>query len=225
MVAGSTSRFTVRQRSVRAGVKSISIRQAALDIACGSSGRFIGTLLKHGFQPKGMNISREMVHSAKPLHPDITFYVDDIFSMPYCRRTLRVDQTEQERGGERAERHGRPRRSETSSPPALLRVVSHTAKSLRRSVTLQKEHLMNSERQKMRTGELYDPLDLELVAARERARDLCQSLHATREAQHEERERILHELFGMGGDTVLMQPPFFCDYGSNIELGKRVSST
>ena len=23
----------------------------------------------------------------------------------------------------------------------------------------------------------------------------------------------------MGGDTVLMQPPFFCDYGTNIELG------
>ena len=26
----------------------------------------------------------------------------------------------------------------------------------------------------------------------------------------------------MGGDTVLMQPPFFCDYGTNIELGERV---
>ena len=25
-----------------------------------------------------------------------------------------------------------------------------------------------------------------------------------------------------GGDTVWMQPPFFCDYGSNIELGERV---
>ncbi|HSE89447.1 MAG TPA: sugar O-acetyltransferase, partial [Candidatus Binatia bacterium] len=25
-----------------------------------------------------------------------------------------------------------------------------------------------------------------------------------------------------GGDTVWMQPPFYCDYGANIELGKRV---
>ena len=33
---------------------------------------------------------------------------------------------------------------------------------------------------------------------------------------------ILPELFGSGGDTVWMQPPFFCDYGSNIELGERV---
>ena len=81
---------------------------------------------------------------------------------------------------------------------------------------------MNSERQKMLRGELYNPFDPELVAARARARDLCQSLNATREAQQEERRRILQELFGVGGDTVWMQPPFFCDYGAHIELGERV---
>jgi maltose O-acetyltransferase len=81
---------------------------------------------------------------------------------------------------------------------------------------------MNTERQKMLAGELYDPLDPELVAARQRARDLCQALNATREAEQEGRRRVLRELFGMGGDSVWMQPPFFCDYGSNIELGERV---
>ena len=81
---------------------------------------------------------------------------------------------------------------------------------------------MSSEREKMLAGEMYDPLDPELVAARERARDLCQTLNATREGQYEERRRILRDLFGRGGDTVWMQPPFFCDYGSNIELGERV---
>jgi maltose O-acetyltransferase len=81
---------------------------------------------------------------------------------------------------------------------------------------------MKSERQKMLAGELYDPLDPELVAGRERARDLCQALNATREAEQAERRRILRELFGAGGDSVWMQPPFFCDYGSNIELGERV---
>ena len=74
----------------------------------------------------------------------------------------------------------------------------------------------------MLAGELYDPLDAELVAGRERARDLCQALNATREAQQEERRRILVTLFGRGGDSVWMQPPFFCDYGANIELGERV---
>jgi maltose O-acetyltransferase len=81
---------------------------------------------------------------------------------------------------------------------------------------------MKSERQKMLDGELYDPLDPELVAGRERARDLCQALNATREAQQEERRRILRDLFGAGGESVWMQPPFFCDYGFNIELGERV---
>jgi maltose O-acetyltransferase len=81
---------------------------------------------------------------------------------------------------------------------------------------------MKTEREKMLAGELYDPFDSALVAARARARDLCQDLNATREAQHEERRRILGALFGTGGDTVWMQPPFFCDYGSNIELGERV---
>ena len=81
---------------------------------------------------------------------------------------------------------------------------------------------MPSEREKMLAGELYDPLDPELVSARVRARDLCQALNATREADDEARRRILVELFGAGGDEVWMQPPFFCDYGSNIFLGKRV---
>src|ERR1051325_27525 len=81
---------------------------------------------------------------------------------------------------------------------------------------------MRSEKEKMLAGELYDPLDAELVQARERARDLCQDLNATRERDQKVRRRILTELFGKGGESVWMQPPFFCDYGSNILLGERV---
>jgi maltose O-acetyltransferase len=81
---------------------------------------------------------------------------------------------------------------------------------------------MRSERQKMLAGKLYDPMDEELVRARQRARDLCHALNATREAEQEERRGILRDLFGAGGHSVWMQPPFFCDYGSNIELGERV---
>jgi maltose O-acetyltransferase len=81
---------------------------------------------------------------------------------------------------------------------------------------------MRSERDKMLAGELYDPMDPELVTARVRARDLCQALNATRESDEEARRRILTELFGSGGGQVWMQPPFYCDYGSNIHLGQRV---
>jgi maltose O-acetyltransferase len=79
-----------------------------------------------------------------------------------------------------------------------------------------------TEREKMLAGELYDPFDPELVAARAHARDLCQMLNATREAEGEERRQIALDLFGSGGDTVWLQPPFFCDYGAHIELGERV---
>lgn len=74
----------------------------------------------------------------------------------------------------------------------------------------------------MLAGELYDPLDPELVAARDRARDLCWELNATREADRDARRRILTALFAAGGGSVWMQPPFFCDYGANIHLGERV---
>ena len=81
---------------------------------------------------------------------------------------------------------------------------------------------MPTEKEKMLAGELYDPLDPALVRARNRARDLCQDLNATRERDQDLRRAILKELFGRGGDSVWMQPPFFCDYGSNILLGERV---
>ena len=84
------------------------------------------------------------------------------------------------------------------------------------------EALGDSQREKMLAGELYDPLDPELVKARNRARDLCQELNSSRESEQEFRRRILMKLFGKGGDSVWMQPPFFCDYGSNILLGQRI---
>lgn len=81
--------------------------------------------------------------------------------------------------------------------------------------------MTRTERDKMLAGELYDPLDPELVTARNRARDLCVDLNATREVQQTERRRILQTLLGAGGDDVWMQPPFYCDYGFNILLGKK----
>lgn len=81
---------------------------------------------------------------------------------------------------------------------------------------------MPSELEKMRAGEPYDAMDPELVAARDRARDLCQVLNATRERDVAVRRRILIDLFAAGGDSVWMQPPFYCDYGSHISLGQRV---
>jgi maltose O-acetyltransferase len=81
---------------------------------------------------------------------------------------------------------------------------------------------MPTEKEKMIAGELYDALDPELIQDRERARDLCQVLNASREADQALRPGILQQLLGKGGETVWMQPPFYCDYGYNIFLGERV---
>ena len=81
---------------------------------------------------------------------------------------------------------------------------------------------MRTEMDKMLAGELYDPLAPELVRARNEARDLCQGLNASRERDREIRRHILMRLFGSGGESVWMQPPFYCDYGSNILPGERV---
>ncbi len=80
---------------------------------------------------------------------------------------------------------------------------------------------MKTEKDKMLAGELYDPLEPQLCRERDRCRDLCLLLNATREDQKEERQRLLAELFGKATDA-WVQPPFFCDYGTNIVMGIKV---
>jgi len=74
----------------------------------------------------------------------------------------------------------------------------------------------------MLAGELYDSFDPELVASRTRAHDLCYALNAIRDADDATRRPILQQLFAAGGDEVYVQPPFFCDFGTHITLGRRV---
>ena len=73
----------------------------------------------------------------------------------------------------------------------------------------------------MLAGELYDPSDPELVAARREARRLCRELAAVGDDDAERREQLIHALFGRAV-SVSVTPPFFCDYGHNIELGENV---
>jgi maltose O-acetyltransferase len=81
---------------------------------------------------------------------------------------------------------------------------------------------VKTELQKMLAGELYDALDAELVTRREKARDLCWALNATKESEQTTRRELLQQLLGRGGDSAWIQPPFFCDYGTNIQLGQKV---
>ena len=81
---------------------------------------------------------------------------------------------------------------------------------------------MTSEREKMVAGELYLATDPELTAARTRARRLWQRYNATDPESEVERAVILRDLIGRMGTGVAIEPPFYCDYGSQIELADGV---
>ncbi|MEI9411561.1 MULTISPECIES: sugar O-acetyltransferase [unclassified Mesorhizobium] len=81
---------------------------------------------------------------------------------------------------------------------------------------------LRTETEKMLAGETYDVLDPSLVAERYRVRALCQQMNSSSDTDQDLRRTLCKHIFGKGGDTVSIQPPFFCDYGSNIELGVQV---
>lgn len=74
----------------------------------------------------------------------------------------------------------------------------------------------------MLAGELYNALDEELSDERMRARLLLQKFNNTREDQAVERNRILEELIPNKEPDLWIQPPFYCDYGTNLKIGEKV---
>ncbi|WKD51290.1 class I SAM-dependent methyltransferase [Microbulbifer spongiae] len=50
----------------------------ALDVGCGSTGRFIDLLLSEGFTPEGVDVSAEMIRLARRRHPGVVFHHRDI---------------------------------------------------------------------------------------------------------------------------------------------------
>ncbi len=79
-----------------------------------------------------------------------------------------------------------------------------------------------TEKEKMLSGEMYNAMDPELVEGRLNARLLFQRINSISEDKKEERDSLLYKLFGSAGVNLWVEPPFYCDYGSNIYLGDRV---
>lgn len=81
---------------------------------------------------------------------------------------------------------------------------------------------MPTEKEKMLAGELYNAADAQLVFERRRARNLLKAYNASLDEEVEQRRAMMAELFGALGENVCVEPPFYCDYGSNITLGRDV---
>ncbi len=78
-----------------------------------------------------------------------------------------------------------------------------------------------TEKEKSRQGLLYDAnADAELLADRLKAKEVLYDYNRLRPSEETERTRLLKTLLGRTGQQVLIEPPFACDYGYNIEVGE-----
>lgn len=84
---------------------------------------------------------------------------------------------------------------------------------------------MLSEKDKCRAGELYDANhDRQLIEERLRCKRLCFEYNRLDPGMAERREEMLRGLLGKTGDNFLIEQPFLCDYGYNIEIGENFYS-
>lgn len=78
-----------------------------------------------------------------------------------------------------------------------------------------------TEKEKCQLGLLYDAnYDEELLADRERAKEFLYDYNALRPSRTEEKKRLLKTFLGKTGENLIIEPPFACDYGYNIEVGE-----
>ena len=82
-----------------------------------------------------------------------------------------------------------------------------------------------NEKEKMLAGELYDAnYNEELIKERIKAKECCYEYNQLRPSEYEERNKIIKKLFGSTKEEFLIEQPFMCDYGYNIEIGENFYS-
>ena len=77
-----------------------------------------------------------------------------------------------------------------------------------------------TEREKMLSGELYDPTDKELEQLRVNARKLARKYNSTDEDDQEKQAQILRELLPATEELPYLQAPVYFDYGCNTFFGR-----
>ena len=82
--------------------------------------------------------------------------------------------------------------------------------------------MISTEKNKMLNGELYNAADPVLFAERRNTRLLLKRFNDSRDDQTELRQELLRKLFPFHGIGLAIEPPFYCDYGTNIVVGDNV---
>ncbi|MDO5572270.1 MAG: sugar O-acetyltransferase [Bacteroidales bacterium] len=84
---------------------------------------------------------------------------------------------------------------------------------------------MITEKEKCHKGSLYDSNnDSELIAERLSCKKKCYEYNNLPPTEIEHREDIIINLLGRVGEKFLIEQPFYCDYGYNIEIGENFYS-
>ena len=81
-----------------------------------------------------------------------------------------------------------------------------------------------NDKDKMLLGKLYNPLNDVLPVERERAKMLCYKFNKLAPNNILKRTHYLSKLLGKTGKNFLIEQPFQCDYGYNIEIGENFYS-
>jgi len=78
-----------------------------------------------------------------------------------------------------------------------------------------------TEKEKMLKGENYNASDEQLFSERTRCKNLLYDFNHSRPTERTVREEILREILGSVGEGTWIEPPFACDYGAQIRVGKK----
>lgn len=76
-----------------------------------------------------------------------------------------------------------------------------------------------TEKEKMAKGFPYNANDPELLRELNATKEIIWKYNNLNPSLIDERTALIKELLGRTGDKFLIIQPFFCDYGSNIEIG------
>ena len=79
---------------------------------------------------------------------------------------------------------------------------------------------LRTEKERMLAGESYNCLDADLLAERQKSKELLRLYNLTKAGP--ERQPILQQLLGRIGQDSIIEPPFYCVYGQNIHIGDHV---
>ena len=72
----------------------------------------------------------------------------------------------------------------------------------------------------MQAGLVYDATETELLRELNETKDKIWAYNNLRPSLHEERTAMLKALLGKTGEELFIVQPFYCDYGSHIEVGE-----